>query len=112
MVAENRICHSLSTMTEMSSAARNLAELLCDLGLVLRWRMRREAGMQRAPLLLQSLRWDSQLALRFRNLRASIQLRAMVEDWPLHRIQESVQAQQLEALLRQAGRPTCLGPHR
>jgi hypothetical protein len=72
--------------------------LLCDLGLVLRWRMRRTTGTRRVSLLLQSLRWDSQLALRFVNLRVSVQLRAMIEDWPLHRLQETVQAQRLEML--------------
>jgi len=94
MVAENRIC--LSTMTEIPVPARNVAELLCDLGRVLRWRTHRGAGNKQASLLLHSLRWDSQLALRFVNLRAAVQLRAMVEDWPLHRIQETVQAQRLE----------------
>jgi hypothetical protein len=93
MVAENRICHPLSTMPEMNVPARNVAELLCDLGFVLRWRMRRGAAIQQAPLLLQSLRWDSQMALQFVNLSTSDQLRAMVEDWPLQRIQEYVQAQ-------------------
>jgi hypothetical protein len=101
MVVQNRTCHSLSTMTEMSIPARNLAELLCDLGLVLRWRLRHGAGTERVP---SSLRWDSVLALGFVNLRASVQLRAMVEDWPLHRIQES--------LGYQAGQPACLGLHR
>jgi hypothetical protein len=98
MVAGNRICRSLSALTEMPAPARNMAELLCDLGLVLRWRMHREAGTARASLLLQALRWDSQLALQFVNLRASVQLRAMVEGWPLNRIQETVQAQRLETL--------------
>jgi hypothetical protein len=112
MVAENRICRSLSTMTEMPGPARNVAELLCDLGLVLRWRIRRVDGTKGASLLMQSLCWDSQLALGFVNLRAAVQLRAMVEDWPLHRIQETVQAQRLESLRPQEGYSTRLGAHR
>jgi hypothetical protein len=103
MVAENRICSSLCAMTEMTVPARNVAELLCDLGLVLRWCLHRAAGTKRASLLLQSLRWDSQLALQFVTLRATVQLRAMVEDWPLHRIQETVQAQWLETLRPHGG---------
>jgi hypothetical protein len=110
MLAENRVCHSLSSVTEKAVPARNMAELLCDLGLVLRWRMQSGAGMGRAPLLLQSLRWDSQLALRFVNLKASVQLRAMVEDWPVHRIQESVQEQRRETPGRPAGHPTSRAP--
>jgi len=93
MVAENLICRSLSTMPQVPIPARNMAQLLCDLGLVLRWRMQRGAGTKRASLLRQSLCWYSQLALQFVNLRAAVQLRAMVEDWPLHLIQEAVQAQ-------------------
>jgi hypothetical protein len=112
MVAENRICCSLCTMTKASIPARNMAEFLRDLGLVLRWRMRRATRTRRALLLLQSLRWDSQLALRFVNLRVAVQLRAMVEDWPLHRIQETVQAQRLETLRPQEQYATRLGPHR
>jgi hypothetical protein len=88
-------------MTKAPIPARNIAELLRDLGLVLRWNMRRATRTKRVLLFLQSLRWDSQLALRFVNLRVSVQLRAMVEDWPLHRIQETVQAQQLETLRSQ-----------
>ena len=47
-------------------------------------------------MFLQSLRWDSRLALRFVNLRVSVQLRAMVEDWPLDRVQDTVKALRLE----------------
>jgi hypothetical protein len=101
MTAENRMC--LSTMTEMPAPARNVAELLCDLGLVLRWREHCGAGTKGASL-PQSLRWDSQLALQFVNLRAVVQLRAMVEGWPLHRIQETVQAQGLEKNNERASR--------
>jgi hypothetical protein len=90
-----QIGFSLSTKVEPPMTARNIAELLRDLGVVLRWRMFRAAGTDRAPLLPQSLDWESQLALRFVSLRASVQLRAMVEDWPLPRIQEAVQAQRL-----------------
>jgi len=85
-------------MTKVPIPARNMAELLRDLGLVLRWRMRRATGTKRVVLLPQSLRWDSQLALQFVNLKLSVQLRGMVEGWPLHRIQETVQAQRLETL--------------
>jgi hypothetical protein len=81
----------------MPVPARNVAELLCDLGILLRWR-HSGAGTKGAPLRLQSLRWDSRLALRFVNLRAAVQLRAMVEDWPLQRIQDAVHAQQLPKL--------------
>jgi hypothetical protein len=96
MLAENRICPPLSAPTEMPIQARNLAELLRDLGLVLRRRLR--AVEDRALLAKSSPRWGSQLALQFVNLRASVQLRAMVEDWPLHRIQAAVEAQRLEPL--------------
>ena len=85
-------------MKEVSIPARNIAELLHDLGVVLHWRLRRAVGTRRALLLLQSLRWDSRLALRFVKLNVSLQLQAMVEDWPLQRIQETVQAKRLEAL--------------
>jgi hypothetical protein len=85
-------------MTEKPAPPRNVAELLCDLGLVLRFCIYRGAGTKGASLPLQPLRWESQLALRFVNLRAAVQLRAMVEDWPLQRIQETVQAQRLETL--------------
>ena len=109
MVAVNLICRSLSTMIERPVPARNVAELLCELGLILRWRMQRGAGTK--PAWLRSLRWDSQLALRFVNLRAAVQLRAMVEDWPLHRIQETVQAQRLETLRPHEGHAPSLGAH-
>jgi hypothetical protein len=112
MVAENQMYRPLSTMTKVPFPARNLAEFLRDLGLVLRWRMRRTTGTRRALLFLQSLRWDSRLALRFTSLTVSVQLRAMVEDWPLNRIQETVEAQRLETLRPQAGQPTHHGPHR
>src|SRR5262249_28120972 len=110
MAAEHRICRSSSTRTELPVAARNVAELLRDLGLILRWGMRRGAGTNRVSLLLQFLCWESQLALEFLNLRASVQLRAMVEDWPLHRIQEAVQVQRCETLRPQHGSPTRLSP--
>jgi hypothetical protein len=93
MVGENQAWCSSPTMTTAAIPARNLAELLSDLGLVLRWRMRHATRTKRAFLFLKSLRWDSRLALRFVNLRVSVQLRAMVEDWPLHRIQETVRAE-------------------
>jgi hypothetical protein len=98
MVAENRIHHSLSAMAKAPTPPRNMAEFLRDLGVVLRWRMRRTAGMRRALLFLQSLRWDGRLALRFTSLRLSVQLRAMVEDWPLNRVQDTVEALRLEML--------------
>ena len=72
--------------------ARNVAEWLCDLGRVLRRRMYRGARAKAAPVPLQSLRWESQLALRFVGFSGSVQLRAMVEDWPLARIEEAVRA--------------------
>ena len=86
--------------------------MLRDLGLVVRRRTRDGAGTDRAPLPVSSLRWDSQLALQFVNLRASVQLRAMVEDWPLHRIQAAVQEQRLETLRPQDGCPTYPGHRR
>jgi hypothetical protein len=95
MVAVDKTCCSSPTMTKAAILARNMAELLCDLGLVLRWRMRHATRTKRALLFLESLRWDSQLALRFVNLRVSVQFRAMVEDWPVHRIQETVRAERL-----------------
>jgi hypothetical protein len=93
MVAKNQTWCSSPPMTQAGIPARNMAELLCDLGLVLRWRMRHATRTKRALLFLESLRWDSQLALRFVNLRAPVQFRAMVEDWPLQRIQEKVRAE-------------------
>jgi hypothetical protein len=87
--------------------------LLRDLGLVLRWRMRRAAGTKRVLLVPQSLRWDSRLAMRFVNLKLSVQLRAMLEDWPLQRIHETVQAQRLETLRLQPTSElgdTCVAP--
>jgi hypothetical protein len=38
-------------------------------------------------------RWDCELALKYVALSRSVQLRAMVEDWPFHRIKEAVLAQ-------------------
>jgi hypothetical protein len=67
--------------------------LLYDLGRVLRWRLRHATGAKRVFLLLRFLRWDNQLALGFATLSVATQLRAMVEDWPLHRIQATVHAQ-------------------
>jgi hypothetical protein len=93
MVAKNCICRCSSTLTSVSAPPRNLAELLSDLGRVLHWRLRRAAGAKRVFLLLRLLRWDSRSALGFASLSVSIQFRAMVEDWPLHRIQATVQAQ-------------------
>jgi hypothetical protein len=49
----NRICCSLATMTEMSAPAKNVAELLCDLGLVLRWRTYRGVKSKQTSLHLQ-----------------------------------------------------------
>jgi hypothetical protein len=92
--------------------AQSIAELLRDLGVVLRWRMQRGAGTDRAPLLPQQLGWESRLALRFVDLRTSVQVRAMVEDWPLSRIQEVVQAQGLETLGPQEGFLSHIGPQR
>jgi hypothetical protein len=107
MVAQNRICRPSSTSTEAPAPAQTLAESLRDLGVVLRWRMRHATGTERASLLLQSLRWDSKLALEFVNLRASVQLRAMVEAWPLERIQEFVRAQRLETVPRTTTPSNC-----
>jgi hypothetical protein len=87
-----------SIMFEKPIPARNIAELLCDLGMLLRWRMRRRAGTDRGAPRVQSLRWDGQLALGFVSLPAPIQLRAMVENWSLSRIQEALQSQLLETL--------------
>jgi hypothetical protein len=112
MVAENRFCRSLAATTQASAPARTLAELLRDLGAVLRWRVRHGAGTDCAPVLPESLRWDSKLALAFVNLRTSVQLRAMVEDWPFQRIQEAVGAHQLERFGPQEGYTIPIGPHR
>jgi hypothetical protein len=112
MVAENRICQPSPATTEAPVPARTVAELLCDLGVVLRRHMRHGAKTERASLPPQPLGWERNLALGFVNLSASVQLRAMVEDWPLHRIQEAVRAQRLETLRAQGGYPTRLGPHR
>jgi hypothetical protein len=105
MLAENRIGGPASAGTQTPAPPRNLAELLHDLGMVLRWRMSHAAGSVHLPPSLESLRWESLLALRFVNLRASIQLRAMVEDWPLPRIQEAVQSAALETPRPQTGSP-------
>jgi hypothetical protein len=98
MVAENRIYHFLSAMINAPKPARNTGEFLCDLGMVLRRRMYGTTGARRALWFLQSLRWDGRLALRFTSLGLSVQLRAMVEDWPLNRVQDTVKAQRLEML--------------
>jgi hypothetical protein len=109
MVKENRIYHSLFAMTRTPLPARNAAEFLRDLGLVLRQRMRRMVGARRALLFLRALCWDGRLALRFTSLGLSVQLRAMVEDWPLSLIQDTVAAQRLETLRPQEGsRPATL----
>src|SRR5262249_51152447 len=68
------------------------------------------AGADRTPL--QAPRWERQLALGFVNLTPSVRLRALVEDWPLHRIQEAVQAQRLETLRAHERYPTGIGPDR
>ena len=101
MSTENRIYHSLTAMTKPVIPARNTAEFFRDLGLVLRQRMRRTTGTRRALLFLQSLRWDGRVALRFTSLDLSLQLRAMVEDWPLDRIQDTIDTQRLETRHRQ-----------
>jgi hypothetical protein len=98
MGPQNRIYHSLSAMTKAVIPARNAGEFLRDLGLVLRQRMRRTTGARRALLFLQSLRWDGRVALRFTSLGLSLQLRAMVEDWALDRIQDTIETQRLETL--------------
>jgi hypothetical protein len=85
-------------MIEMSLPARNLAELLCDLGRVLRSTRHRGAGTKAASVPLQSLRRENQLALRFVQVSAAVQLRAMVEDWSLHRIHEAIAAQRVETV--------------
>jgi hypothetical protein len=72
---------------------RNLAELLCDLGRVLQRQARREAGPKAASARLRVLRWDCEFALKYVALSRSVQFRAMVEDWPFHRINEAVHAQ-------------------
>jgi len=112
MVAQNRICHPSSATTEAPVPAQTLAELLRDLGVVLCRSMRHAVGTERASPPLQSLRWDSKLALEFVNLRASVQLCAMVEDWPLKRIQEVVQAQRLETLRPREEYARRAGPRR
>ena len=106
MAAENRITRCLSRMTGVPIPEQNLAESLRELGLLLHRRMRRGAKTNGASRLQPSLGWDSQVALRFVNLRPSVQLRAMVEDWPLHRIQEAIQAQRAEPPRYQEGDPT------
>jgi hypothetical protein len=98
MFEQNRIFCPLSIAFEKPMPARNIAELLCDLGMLLRWRIRRGAGTDRGALREKSLRWDGQLALGFVSLPTSVQLRAMVEDWSLSRIQEALQSQLLETL--------------
>ena len=98
MLAQNRGFCPFAIAFEKRTPARNIAELLCDLGILLRWRIRRGAGTDRGALRVQSLRWDGQLALGFVSLPASVQMRAMVEDWSLSRIQEALQSQLLETL--------------
>jgi hypothetical protein len=73
--------------------ARNLAELLCDLGRILQRQQYREAGTKPASARLRALRWDCEFALKYVALSRSVQLRAMVEDWPFDRIKEAVHAQ-------------------
>jgi hypothetical protein len=85
--------------------AQNLAEVLCALGWVLRRRLQRDQGRKTALPIFERLRWDSKLALQFVNLRAAVQFSAMVEDWPVRRIQEAVVLQRLKSL-RSGG-----GPH-
>jgi hypothetical protein len=111
MDPETRIRRCSSATTEAPVPAQTLAELLRDLGMVLRRRMRHWTGTGRASPPQPSLRWENKLALAFVNLRASVQLRAMVEDWPLHRIQEAIQAQQLETPGPREEYPTGVGPH-
>ncbi len=93
MVANNRFYPTPSIKADRFNPARNIAELVCDLGLLLRWRMRNQPVTQRTLLVRRSLRWDSELALRFVSLPVAVQFRAMVENWPVPRIQEVVQAQ-------------------
>jgi hypothetical protein len=80
--------------------ARNLAELLCDLGRVLQRHAHRAPGTKEASARLRALRWDCDFALKYVALSRSVQLRAMVEDWPFHRIKEAVHAQ-----MEESGRP-------
>jgi hypothetical protein len=75
---------------------QNVAELLSDLGVVLRRRLHRGQSTKTATGSPDQLRWDSQLALQFLSLRPVVQLRAMVEDWPLCRIQEAVELDRME----------------
>ena len=103
MFEQERIFCPLSIALERRIPARNIAELLCDLGILLRWRMRLGAGTDRGAPRVQSLRWDGQLALGFVSLPASVQLRAMVEDWPLSRIQETVEVSASERAARFEG---------
>jgi hypothetical protein len=112
MLAQNRICNPPSGTTEVLIPARNLAELLRDLGVVLSRRIHRGTGNDSAQLQLQSLGWESKLALGFVNLRPSVQLCAMIEDWPFHRIQEVIQAQQLDRLRPQEEYPRPVEPDR
>jgi hypothetical protein len=111
MVAENRICRPLSAATESPAPAQTAAELLHDLGVILRRRMRHATGTDRVSLLLQSHRWESKLALGFMKLRPSVQLRAMIENWPLDRIQEVVHAQPRETRRSRTGYQSRLGSH-
>jgi hypothetical protein len=100
MIEQNGIFCPSSIAFEKPIPARNIAELLCDLGILLRRRLRHGAEADQGALREQSLRWDGRLALGFVSLSASVQLRAMVEDWPLSRVQEAIQSQRLEMLRR------------
>jgi hypothetical protein len=112
MITQNRICRPLSATTEAPVTTRTLAELLRDLGVVLSRRMRHQVRMDDVSLHPQSLRWESNLALGFVNLRPSVQLRAMVEDWPLYRIQEAIHKQQFGTVQPHEGYPRRIGPQR
>jgi hypothetical protein len=80
-------------LTESLNQAQNLAESLCQLGVFVRLGMQRRARTERAPVPLKSLTSISQLALRFVTSSSLVQLRAMVEDWPLDRIQAEIRSQ-------------------
>lgn len=126
MLGENRICRRSRVTTEAHLPTPTMAESLRDLGVVLRQRTRHgaetdfvpcrrmghEARTDLAFLLLRPLRWKSKLALEFITLRESVQLRAMVEDWPLHRIQEVIRTSRLEARCAQERCLTRIGPQR
>src|SRR5262245_36486657 len=78
---------------------RNVAELLCDLGQVLRWSMSRSgAGTKREAATTQLRGGGTHVSQQFVKLSLSVQLRAMVEDWSLHQILEAIRAQGNEPL--------------